>query len=138
MVQQARNLTDAEDGFLNGKRVLIHDRDPLFTEKFRTTLGSVGVRCLKMPKQSPNLNSFAESWVRNARRETFDRMIFFGEQHLRHVAEQYVEHHNLERPHKGLDYRKPVEPDKPPCRDGPIVCRERLGGLLKSYQREAA
>jgi hypothetical protein len=61
MIQWARNLTDAQDGFLKGKRILIHDRDPLFTEKFRETLKAVGVRCLKMPKQSPNLNGYA-SW----------------------------------------------------------------------------
>ena len=138
MLQQARNLTDCEDGFLKGKRVLIHDRDPLFTKKFQSTLGSLGVRCLKMPKQSPNLNSYAEAWIQNAKRECFNRMIFFGERHVRHVVEQYVEHFNLERPHKGLGHRRPVEPAEAPCRDGPVVCRERLGGLLKSYQREAA
>ena len=59
MLQMARNLTDAEDGFLKGKRVLIHDRDPLFTEKFHDTLKAAGVRCLKTPKQSPNLNVYA-------------------------------------------------------------------------------
>jgi hypothetical protein len=59
MLQMARNLTDCEDGFLKGKRILIHDRDPLFTDKFQDTLGAVGVRCLKMPKQSPNLNAYA-------------------------------------------------------------------------------
>ena len=91
-----------------------------------------------MPKQSPNLNAYAEAWIQNAKRECFNRMIFFGERHVRHVVEQYVEHFNLERPHKGLDHRRPVEPAEAPCRDGPVVCRERLGGLLKSYQREAA
>ena len=138
MLQQARNLTDAEDGFLNGKRILIHDRDPLFTKKFRSTLQAAGVRCLRMPRWSPNLNPYSESWVRSAKREVFNRMILFGERHLRHVVEQYVEHHNLERPHKGLGYHRPVEPAEVPCRDGPVVCRERLGGLLKSYHREAA
>jgi hypothetical protein len=59
MLQWARNLTDAEDGFLKDKRILIHDRDPLFTEKFQETLRATGVRCLKMPKQSPNLNGYA-------------------------------------------------------------------------------
>ena len=65
-------------------------------------------------------------------------MIFFGERHVRYVVEQYVEHHNKERPHKGLDYCRPIEPEAPPPRNGPIRCRERLGGLLKSYYREAA
>jgi hypothetical protein len=61
MMQWARNLTDAEDGFLKGKRILIHDRDPLFTKKFRETLGAAGVRALKLPKRAPNLNGYA-SW----------------------------------------------------------------------------
>ena len=138
MLQWARNLTDAQDGFLKGKRVLIHGRDPLYTKKFQETLQAVGVRCLKLPKWSPNLNPYCESWVRTAKREVFDRMIFFGEQQIRRVTTCFVEHHNNERPHKGLDYQRPVEPDIPPPRDGPVKCRERLGGLLKNYYREAA
>jgi transposase InsO family protein len=138
MLQMARNLTDAEDGFLKGKRVLIHDRDPLFTQKFRETLRAAGVRSLKLPKRSPNLNSYSESWVRAAKYECFNKMIFFGEKHVRHVVENYVEHHNTERPHKGLNYNRPVESDIPLPREGPIKCRERLGGLLKSYYRDAA
>jgi hypothetical protein len=56
MLQWGRNFTDADDGFLKDKRVLIHDRDPLFTKKFQEILRAGGVRCLKMPKWSPNLN----------------------------------------------------------------------------------
>jgi len=138
MLQWARNLTDAEDGFLKGKRILIHDRDPLFTKKFRETLGAAGVRCLRMPKQSPNLNAYAESWVRNIKRECLNKMVLFGERHVRYVVEQYVEHYTLERPHSGIDHDPPVQPEHPAPRDGPVLCRERLGGLLKSYYREAA
>jgi transposase InsO family protein len=138
MIQWARNLTDAQDGFLKGKRILIHDRDPLFTEKFRATLKAVGVRCLKMPRRSPNLNSYAESFVRTIKREALDRMVLFGERSVRHVIEQYIEHYLGERPHKGLDYHRPVEPDESPPAEGQVACRERLGGLLKSYYREAA
>ena len=65
-------------------------------------------------------------------------MILFGERHVRHVIEQYVEHYNLERPHKGLDYRRPEEPEAPPPQDGQVHCHRRLGGLLKSYYRGAA
>jgi putative transposase len=65
-------------------------------------------------------------------------MDFLGQRQIQHVIGQYVEHHNLERPHKGLEYRRPREPATPPPRDGPVRCRERLGGLLKSYYREAA
>jgi transposase InsO family protein len=94
MMQWARNLTDPEDGFLKGKRVLIHDRDPLYTKKFRETLQAAGVRPLKLPKQSPDLNSVAESFVRNITRECLNRMIFFGEKHVRYVVSSYVEHYN--------------------------------------------
>jgi len=138
MLQWARNLTDAQDGFLKGKRILIHDRDPLFTKKFQATLRAVGVRCLKMPRWSPNLNSFSESWIRAAKRECLDKMVFFGERQIRYVVQNYVDHHNLERPHKSLGYRRPVEPEAPPTTEGEVKCRERLGGLLKSYYREAA
>ena len=139
MLQWARSLTDAQDGFLKDKRLLIHDRDLLFTKKFTQTLKTAGVRCLKMPKRSPNLNAYAESFVRTIKRECLNMMILFGERHVRHVVGEYVEHYNLERPHKGLDYHRPVEPeDSPICRDGPVHCRERLGGLLKTYFRDVA
>jgi len=138
MLQWARNLTDAEDGFLKDKRVLIHDHDPLFTKKLRETLGAAGVRALKLPKQSPNLNAVAESFVRNIKRECLDKLVLFGENGVRHAVEQYVQHYLAERPHKGLDYRRPVEPDESPPEEGEVLCRERLGGLLKSYYRKAA
>jgi putative transposase len=65
-------------------------------------------------------------------------MMLFGERHVRFVVGQYVEHYNLERPHSGIGHEPPVKPEAPPPRDGPVACRERLGGLLKSYYREAA
>jgi len=54
MLQMARNLSDFQDSFLKGKRILIHDRDPLYTKKFREALRPTGVRALKLPKRSPN------------------------------------------------------------------------------------
>ena len=65
-------------------------------------------------------------------------MILFGERHVHYVINEFVSHYNTERPHKGLDYNRPVESDIPLSREGPIECRERLGGLLKSYYRDAA
>jgi len=138
MLQYARNLTDPDSGFLAGKRFLIHDRDPLFTTKFRDTLKAGGVRCLKMPKWSPNLNAIAEAFVAGIRREVLNKLILFGESHVRHVIEQYAEHYNIERPHQGVGNRPLTEPAEPPPEEGIVQCRERLGGLLKSYYREAA
>ena len=138
MLQWARNLTDAEDGFLKDKRILIHDRDPLFTKKFQQTLQAGGVRCLKMPRWSPNLNPYSESFVRTARREVLNKMILFGEKHVRYVINSLVEHYNRERPHSGIDHGTPIPLPDPPSLHGEVRCRERLGGLLKSYYREAA
>ncbi len=137
MLQIARNLTDAETGFLKDKRLLIHDRDPLFTAKFRQTLKAAGVRCLKMPKQSPNLNSYSERFVWTIQKECLNKMILFSEKHLRYVISQFMEHYHLERPHRGLGNRRIVEPDEPPSDQGLVLCRERLGGMLKTYFRQA-
>lgn len=138
MLQMARNLTDADDGFLKGKRFLIHDRDPLFTAKFRDTLKAVGVRCLKMPKQSPNLNPYSERFVLSIKSECLNKMVLFSEKHLRYVVEQFVAHYHEERPHQGLGNRRITEPETPSPDAGPVLCRERLGGLLKTYYRRAA
>jgi putative transposase len=138
MLQQARNLTDPEQGLLQGKRFLIHDRDPLITKEFRKAVKSSGVRALKLPKQSPNLNACCERFVQKVKNECTDKMIFLGEKHLRHVLSEFVAHYHMERPHQGLGNRRiDVPTTQSPVR-GRIYCRERLGGLLKSYYRKAA
>jgi putative transposase len=79
MRQVARNLTAAEDGIVNGKRYLIHDRDPLFTAEFLKMLADVGVQLVKLPPRSPNLNAYAERFVRTIKESCLDRMILFGD-----------------------------------------------------------
>ena len=83
MKQVARNLTDMWDGFLLGKRYLIHDRDPLFTEAVRGLLRDSGVKPLRLPANSPNLNAYAERFVLSIRRECLDRFVPLNERHLR-------------------------------------------------------
>ena len=134
----ARGAIDGVDGCLLGIRYLIHDRDPVFTQEFREILEQGGVRCVRLPARSPNLNAFAERFVGSIRRECLDRVIPLGERHRRHLVREYVRHYNTERNHQGIGNRL-VEPA--PCAangDGPIECRERLGGLLRYYHREAA
>ena len=139
MLQMARNLTDSEDGFLLGMKHLIHDRDPLFTKAFRDLLGGSGVACKKLPAKSPNLNAHAERFVRTAR-ETLGQHIFFGERHLRYVLSETMEHYNAERHHQGLGGKliRPEIANDNINPGGEIVCRQRLGGLLKFYSRTAA
>jgi putative transposase len=103
--QLGRNLVDPYDGFLKGKKFLIHDRDPLFTARFRETLKSVGCQCIRLPKRSPNLNAYVERFVRSIKYECLNKMILFGESHLGHVVKEYVTHYNAERNHQGMENR---------------------------------
>jgi hypothetical protein len=134
MKQIARNLTDPIDGFLKDKKYLIHDRDPLFTKEFRSILRAGGVKCVKTTVASPNLNPFIERFIRSIKHECLNKMLIFGERHLRYCVEQYCEHYHTARPHQGIGNNM-IDPL--PQGDGEIVCHERLGGLLKSYRRAA-
>ena len=130
MKQVARNLTDMWDGFLLGKRYLIHDRDPLFTEAVRGLLRDSGVKPLRLPANSPNLNAYAERFVLSIRRECLDRFVPLSERHLRTAVTEYVVHYHTERNHQGLG-NELLTPLPASANDaGPIVSRERLGELL--------
>jgi putative transposase len=92
-----------------------------------------------LPPRSPNLNAYAERWVRSVKEECLSRMILFGEASLRHVLAQYVAHFHLERNHQGKGnvlLFPAVSQDTE--HTAPMQCCERLGGLLKYYTREAA
>ncbi|MCH8151912.1 MAG: transposase [Planctomycetes bacterium] len=138
MKQTARNLADVEDGLLLGKRFLIIDRDTKYGEAFQHLLAAAGVEPLPLPPRSPNLNAFAERFVRSIKEECHGRLILFSEGSLRHAITQYVEHYHEERPHQGVGNR-PLElaiPGSPPAESA--QCRERLGGFLRSYHGIAA
>jgi len=89
--------------------------------------------------KGPDLNSFAERWVKSVKEECLSTLILFGERSLRHALKDYVEHHHRERNHQGKDNLLlfPRE-GQTNTADGAIRCRERLGGLLKFYYRKAA
>jgi transposase InsO family protein len=138
MEQTARNLTDAVDGFLRPASHLIHDRDPLYTCAFCEILTSSGVQPIRLPPRSPNLNAYAERFVWSIKEECLNRVVVLGESHLRLIVQEYVEHYHGERNHQGLDNQllewalSPVNPD------AEVRRRERIGGLLSYYHREAA
>jgi transposase InsO family protein len=138
MSQIARNLTDAVDGFFTGKRYLIHDRDPLYTNEFTRIISESGVQAVKLPPSSPNLNSHAERFVRTIKESCLDQMIFFGEDQLRSTIHSFVAHYHLERNHQGLDNQLIVRSDTAGDPAGAVQKRERVGGLLNYYYRDAA
>jgi transposase InsO family protein len=138
MKQIARNLTDADDGFLNGARYLIHDRDPLFTRAFSELLKSSGVKTGKLPVRSPNLNAYAERFVRSIKSECLAQIIPLGERHIREAVKEYTEHYHFERNHQGLNNELIEKPSDESRLGGAVECQERLGGVLKYYYRRAA
>ena len=130
MSQIARNLTDCDKGFLSGSRRLIHDRDPLFTTSFRAILKSSGVETVKLPAQSPNLNAYAERFVRSIKSECLSQIIPLGEEHLGNAVKEYTEHYHLERNHQGLGNRLIEDRRGVINIDSTIERHQRLGGVL--------
>jgi len=134
----ARNLPDPVDGCLQSARYLIHDRDPLYTRVFGDILESAGVQPIRLPPKSPNLNASAERFVRSTKEECLTRVVPLSERHLRCLVREYVEHYHRERNHQGLDNQLLQRPPPPVRTDADVRRRERLGGLLNFYYREAA
>ena len=138
MLQLARNLTDAFTGFLVGKRFLIMDRDSSFHAQFRQLLESSGIRAVRTPPHAPNCNAYLERFHGSFKREAADRVIFFGEAHLRRVVDEYLVYYHRERNHQGLE-GKIIDPGREVGLTAGTICRrERLGGMLNYYYREAA
>lgn len=137
MEQVARNLTDAFDGFLKDIKYFVCDHDPLYTAAFREILESAGVDVIRTNVGWPQQNGYAESFVSSIKRECLDKLIFFGENSLRKAVSEYVEHHQTERNHQGIDNLIPF-PKAPRTKssEGLIVKSERLGGLLNYYHLE--
>jgi putative transposase len=130
MTQVARNLTDADEGFLRGVHYLILDRDPLYSGVFRNLLRASGVTPVLLPARSPNLNAFAERFVGSVKSECLARIVPLGERHLRTAVRAFVDHYHEERPHQGLG-NKCIAPATALNGSGPVRCRVRLGGVLK-------
>jgi putative transposase len=138
MQQCARQLTDPFDGFLLGKRYLLHDRDTKFTQAFDGLLKSSGIEPVILPPRSPNLNAHCERFVRSIKEEALDRMLMLGERSLSYVTEQYLVHYHTERNHQGLGNQLLSPATDLGNHHGQVKRRERLGGLLSYYYRDAA
>ena len=126
--------------FLRDCRYLIHDRDTKFTDSFRAIVKSGHVEPLKLPARSPNLNAYAERWVKSVKEEALSKLILFGEASLRRALSEYLVHFHRERNHqgKGNVLLFPQNRQSAPSSDRSVHCRARLGGLFKYDHREAA
>lgn len=138
MTQIARNLTQDKYGIFKPGEYLIRDRDTKFCRLFDNTLKDAGITPLPLPARSPNLNAFAERWVRSIKDECLSQMIIFGDEMLRQVVREYLRHYNRERPHQGLDNTIPFPRDGTGSKGEPILKTSRLGETLNYYYRKAA
>jgi transposase InsO family protein len=134
VVQQLRNLFVQHDHL---PRFILHDRDGKFSEEFDAFAQASGTKIIKLPARSPNLNAYAERWVRSVRGECLDQIIVLSERHLRYVLKEYVEYFMKRRPHQGLKQQLPDSTEESPA-TGRVRCRQVLGGLINDYYREAA
>jgi transposase InsO family protein len=138
MMQMARNFTDVEEPFLRHARFLIMDRDTKYSATFRAALARERVEAIRLPPRSPNLNAYAERFVRLVNEECTGRMIFLGSISLERALAQYMVHYHEERNHQGLQNRLLNCPGVRISRAGRVKRRERLGGMLSFYHREVA
>ena len=138
MLQVGRDLTDSETGVLRSKQYLIIDRDSKYSAQFRRLVQAGGTKVIRLPPRSPNLNAYAERFVRSIKDECLNRMIFVGQASLRHAISEYIEHYHGERNHQGLDNRLPKLSPQPSSHIGAVSCHKRLGGVLNYYYRKAA
>lgn len=138
MKQVAKNFTDCQDGFLRGKRYLLMDRDAKFCQTFRRILDDEGVKSVQLPPRSPNLNAHLERFFGSLKSECLGQLILFGEGSLRRAVREFLSHYHTERNHQGLGNRLIETSPSVGDRDGPIQCRQRLGGMLRHYHRRAA
>jgi putative transposase len=136
--QQARNLVMDLGDHVAGFRFLVRDRAGQFTASFDAVLADAGITAVKIPPQCPRANCFAERFVLTVRSEVTDRLLIFGERHLRSVVAQYSVHYNTQRPHRALQLRPPrpqspvPEPAYERVRHQPV-----LGGLINRYEPAA-
>jgi transposase InsO family protein len=136
--QQIRNLLMDLGDRAAGFRFLVRDRAGQFTASFDAALASAGIEAVKIPPRSPRANAYAERFVLTARTEVTDRMLIFGERHLRLILAEYEAHYNGRRPHRSRQLRPP-RPDHPAAdlSQQRIKRRAILGGLIHEYQRAA-
>src|ERR1017187_8137631 len=136
--QQIRNLLMDLGDRAACFRFLVRDRAGQFTDSFDAVLASAAIEAVKIPPRSPRANAYAERFVLTARTEVTDRMLIFGERHLRAVLAAYEAHYNGRRPHRSQQLRPP-RPDHPVAdlSQEEIKRRPVLGGPINEYEQAA-
>jgi putative transposase len=137
-VQQIRNLLMNLGDLAADFRFLVRDRAGQFSASSDAVLADAGIEAIKIPPEPPRRNPYAQRFVLTARTEITDRMLIFGERHLRAVMAEYARRYNGRRPHQAFQLQPP-RPDHPVAdlSQERIKRRPVLGGLLNEYERVA-
>ena len=137
MEQIARNAIDEDSGYLHRVRYVLHDRGTKFCASFRAILATAGLNCVALPPRSPNLNAFAERWVRSVKQECSSKLILFGEASVKRAVTEFLAHYHFERNHQGKSNLLLFPEQQQTTTSGKVLLKQRLGGLLKYYARAA-
>ena len=137
VTQQARQVLWVLENHQPGIRFLIRDNDKKFSQAFDTVFRSEGIDVIPTPYRAPNANAFVERWIRSVREECLDKLLIINQAHLRRVMGDYVEFFNTARPHQGIGQRIPI-PNPGRRTNGPVRCRNVLGGIIHDYYCDAA
>ena len=135
VTQQARNLVWDLESMAVRARFLIRDHDAKFCGPADAVLDAEGIGVIRTPIAAPRANAFMERQIGSTRRECLDWVLIWNRRHLERVLQEWTEHYNRARPHRGLELAAPVPEGALGSRGGQIVCRRRLGGLLREYSR---
>jgi len=139
VMQQTRNANMWLDDMGVTPRFVIHDRDRKYPDAFKAFWKTEGVRCIRIPLKAARANAFVETWIESLKRECLNYFMCFGEDQLDYITTTWVRYYNTRRPHRGLGMKNEVlEKTFIPQSEGVVRCRQQLGGLIKSYYREAA
>ena len=139
VMQQARNaaMWMEDEGF--EPRFILRDRDRKYPNSFSSFWYAHGARSLRTPVRAPKANAFVESFIGTLKHECLNYFMCFSQEQLDYIVRTWVRHYNAERPHRGVGMNNEVL-DKTfrPQSSGRVRCRQQLGGIIKSYYRDAA
>ena len=134
--QQARNVCWELSEIRVEARFLVHDHDAKYGGGSDLVFKAEGIEVIKTPIAAPKANAHMERQIGSTRRECLDWMLILNRRHLERVLAEWFEHYNRARPHRALGLQSPIARSDPVLGSGPVICRERLGGLLREYARE--
>ena len=137
IVEQAEQAAKVLGSDVVKPTLLIRDMDGKYVPEFDAAFTAQGMKVLPVGPRRPQMNAWAERYVRSVREECLRHFIVMGLRHLRHLLLCWNTYYNTKRPHQGVGNR-PLEQTQEPTNVLPfpgseVVCEEQLGGVIKHY-----